>query len=94
MTRSVQTNFTADGGTGSVRKAPAKKAAASKPAKPEGGPADGTVDEVLESVGDDKAKAQAALDAENAKDKPRKTLVEELEGILADEPEDEDGDEE
>lgn len=41
----------------------------------------GTADEVLERVGDDPAKAQAALDAENASDKPRKTLVEKLSTI-------------
>lgn len=45
---------------------------------------DGTVDEVEDRVGDDPAKAQAALDAENAKDKPRTGLVATLERIVAD----------
>ena len=40
------------------------------------------VDDILAEVGDDKDKAQAALDAENAKEKPRATLVGKLEGIL------------
>lgn len=42
----------------------------------------GTTAEVLEWVGSDKAKAQRALDAEEATDKPRKTLVGELKEIL------------
>lgn len=46
-------------------------------AKPE------TADEVLARVGDDKVKAQAALDEENAKEKPRKGLVADLEKLLA-----------
>ena len=41
-----------------------------------------SVDSILGEVGDDKAKAQAALDAENAKEKPRKTLVSKLEAVL------------
>lgn len=45
------------------------------------GPADGTVEEVLDRVGDDPAAAQAALDAEQAKEKPRATLVEKLQAI-------------
>lgn len=45
--------------------------------------ADGTVDEVLDRVGDDKSKAQAALDAETAKGgKARSTLVEKLRAII------------
>jgi hypothetical protein len=39
----------------------------------------GTTQEVLDWVGDDKARAQSALDAENAKSSPRSTLVSELE---------------
>lgn len=42
---------------------------------------DGTVPEVEDRVGDDPALAQAALDAERAKDKPRTGLVETLERI-------------
>lgn len=47
----------------------------------DGGPADGSVDDVLARVGDDPTAAQAALDAENAKSKPRKSLVEKLQAI-------------
>lgn len=42
-----------------------------------------TIAEVLEAVGDDPALAAQALDAENAKDTPRKGLVSELEKRLA-----------
>ncbi|RDZ49311.1 hypothetical protein C5C07_20385 [Haloferax sp. Atlit-4N] len=41
-----------------------------------------TVKEILDEVGDDKEKAQTALDAENAKDKPRASLVDPLQKIL------------
>lgn len=41
----------------------------------------GTVQEVLDWVGDDPARAQAALDAEEAKEEPRVTLLEKLEPI-------------
>ncbi|NHA02030.1 hypothetical protein G5V59_26945 [Nocardioides sp. W3-2-3] len=41
------------------------------------------VEDVLASVGNDADKAQAALDAEKAKDKPRSTLVAKLENIVA-----------
>lgn len=41
-----------------------------------------TVDEILADVGEDKAKAQAALDEENGRDKPRKTLVEKLTALV------------
>lgn len=46
-------------------------------------PPDGTVDEVRAWVAGDPARARAALDAEQASDKPRSTLVTELEGALA-----------
>lgn len=42
---------------------------------------DGNKDEVLERVGGNPALAQAALDAENAKDKPRKGVVERLQAV-------------
>ena len=42
----------------------------------------GTVSEIKDGVGDDKDKAKKALDAENANDKPRKSLVEALEAII------------
>ena len=41
----------------------------------EDAPPEGTVDEVMEWVGDDPDKAQQALDAENESDAPRSTLV-------------------
>lgn len=44
-------------------------------------PAPDTVEAILAEVGDDQAKAAAALEAENAKDKPRSTLVSKLEAI-------------
>lgn len=50
----------------------------------EGDVPSGTVPEVLSWVGDDKERAQKALDAENENDKPRKSLVSELEGIISD----------
>lgn len=53
----------------------------------------GTIPEVLTWVGDDKKKAQKALDAENENEKPRKGLVEELEAKLADENDEETSDE-
>lgn len=43
---------------------------------------DGTVDDVLAWVGDDKARAQAALDAEQQRPTPRTSLVAELEKRL------------
>ena len=53
-------------------------------------PPDGTSKEVLDWVGDDQARAQAALDKEQANEKPRVGLTEDLEKLLAD---DEDADE-
>lgn len=44
---------------------------------------DVSVDEVLAGVGDDKEKAAAALQTEIARSRPRKTLVEKLEAVLA-----------
>lgn len=43
--------------------------------------ADATIDELLGYVGDDPARAGRVLAVEQAKDKPRKTLVEKLEEI-------------
>jgi hypothetical protein len=43
---------------------------------------DATVEQVLEWVGEDKGRAQVALDKENEFEKPRKTLVEPLEELL------------
>jgi hypothetical protein len=42
----------------------------------------GTIPEIKKWVGDDTERAQRALDAENANEKPRATLVEYLEGKL------------
>lgn len=42
----------------------------------------GSVADVMDWVGDDVERAQAALDVEQAKDKPRSTLVAQLEGLL------------
>lgn len=47
-----------------------------------GGVPDGTVREVLEWVDNDTQKAQQALDVENAKGSPRKSLVSQLEDIV------------
>lgn len=44
---------------------------------------EGSIKNVLAWVGDDRTKAQAALDAENATDDPRTTLVSKLEDILS-----------
>ena len=43
----------------------------------------GTVPEILTWVGDDKDRAQKALDAETENEKPRKGLVSQLNDILA-----------
>lgn len=58
--------------------------------KSDGGGKELTVKEILEAVGDDKEKAAAALEAEKA-GKGRKTLVEPLEALLADNGSDEGG---
>jgi hypothetical protein len=42
-----------------------------------------TADAILAEVGDDAAKAQAALTAENAREKPRTALTRKLERIIA-----------
>lgn len=62
------------------------------PENPDAVPA-GTIPEVLTWVGDDKEKAQKALDEENKNEKPRKGLVEELEAKLAPEEDNEDSEE-
>lgn len=49
----------------------------------EGGSKPAKVDDILAEVGDDKEKAQAALDAENASAKPRTSLVAKLEAVIA-----------
>lgn len=44
---------------------------------------DGSVDDILDAVGDDKTQAAAVLEAEQAQKKPRKSLVSGLEAVLA-----------
>lgn len=44
----------------------------------DGPPVDGTIDQLMAWVGDDPDKADAALAAEQAKDKPRSTVVKRL----------------
>jgi hypothetical protein len=44
---------------------------------------EGSIKNVLAWVGDDRTKAQAALDAENAASEPRTTLVTKLEDIIS-----------
>jgi hypothetical protein len=51
-------------------------------AVPDGTVPDGTAEEVLDWVGEDKTRAQQALDAEQAKEKPRKGLTEALDDLL------------
>ena len=48
-------------------------------------PQDGTVADVLDWVGDDPELAQAALDAEEDRSKPRVTLIDQLETIIEEE---------
>lgn len=61
-----------------------EKVKESKPKSEPTGPNPGTADFILKEVGTDKAKAQAALDEENAKgESARKTLVADLEKVLA-----------
>ncbi len=56
---------------------------ASEPEAPEPeAPKEPTVKEILDEVGDDKEKAQTALDAEKAKETPRSSLTDKLEAIL------------
>lgn len=43
---------------------------------------EGTTAEIMDWVGDDADRAQRALDAENENDKPRKTLVSQLENMI------------
>lgn len=59
---------------------PAFEAAAERPP---------TVDEILQRVGDDRDRAQAALEAEQGREQPRSTLIKALEKITH--PEDEAG---
>ncbi|SEN86805.1 hypothetical protein [Nonomuraea pusilla] len=47
-------------------------------------PIDGTINEVLAWVGDDQERAVQARDEESARDKPRSTLLAQLDEIIAD----------
>jgi hypothetical protein len=82
----VQTNFRAQDFVSSGS-APETEPEATEPEAPEESSEvpTGTINEVKAWVGDDKERAQAALDAENEKDNPRSTLVDWLEGVLAEE---------
>lgn len=53
---------------------------------------EGSVDEIVEWVGDDRERAQRALDVEQASERPRKTAVAAFEAVLAASPETSDGD--
>jgi len=60
---------------------PAPPAPDPEPKEPAGGdepPVDGTIDDLMAWVGDDKERAAQALTAEQAKDKPRSTVVKRL----------------
>lgn len=60
---------------------------AQDPASSDGGaggdepPVDGTIDALMEWVGDDKERATRALEAEQGKDKPRSTVVKRLSSL-------------
>ena len=87
MARQTQTNFTAADMPGAGKKGRTRKKSSTDRTKSpstdsNNGVPEGSVDEVLEWVGNDKTKALAALDAENAKSNPRKTAIEELENLL------------
>lgn len=60
---------------------PPEKSEPEAPADPEAVPT-GKIPAIMAWVGDDKERAQKALDAENATDKPRSTLVAELTELL------------
>ena len=70
-------------GSGGGEKVQAAQPAAAPPA-PQPAPAgggdvpEGSIDKVLAWVGDDKGRAQQALDAEQAKDEPRRSLIQHL----------------
>lgn len=50
-----------------------------------GPPVEGTIDDLMKWVGDDKARASEALASEQAKDKPRSTVVKRLTSLAGDE---------
>jgi hypothetical protein len=67
-----------------TKKAATKKVSAPEPAEVESDSVpEGTTKEILAWVGDDKERAASALDAEKANEKPRKSVVEPLEEMLA-----------
>lgn len=51
---------------------------------PAGPPVDGTIDDLVRWVGDDPERARQALEAEQAKDKPRSTVVKRLAALTGD----------
>lgn len=87
MTRRVLTNFRArdfKAEAAEVEAAPVPEPAP----KPESNEVPtGTSAEIAEWAGDDKDRAQRALDTENENPQPRKGLVKQLEAVLADDGE-------
>lgn len=55
-------------------------------AEPAPGVSEPKIDDVLETVGTDKEKAAAAIEAEEAKPRPRKTLIEKLQAVVDADP--------
>lgn len=88
MGRRVQTNFTADDfkadGDSNEKRATPEPA----PQQESNEVPVGTSAEIQDWVGDDKERAQRALDKENENANPRKGLVKHLESMLDDEGED------
>lgn len=74
---------------GTLKPIKAKKAEKSEESKPN----TGSVDDILERVGDDADLAAEVLEAEQAEKKPRTTLIEGLEAVIAGPDEDESGEE-
>lgn len=93
MTRRVITNFRARDFTGAEAELPPSRPktdeeleaefAANRAAYESEEVPVGTSAEIQDWVGDDQARAQRALDKENANSNPRKGLVKHLEGMLA-----------
>lgn len=89
MARRVLTNFRAQDFRGGENASQTREAPAVAP-RPESNEVPvGTSAEIQEWVGDDKDRAQRALDAENEYSEPRKGLSKHLESMLAEEDDDE-----
>lgn len=85
--RRVQTNFRAEdfGTAAATGDEPVSSPAPAPELQDNSEVPTGTIAEVKSWVGDDKERAQAALDVENEKDNPRSTLVDWLEDVINDE---------